>query len=162
VFIPAVRLDIDWQASIWISLAALLVASVLGAIKIWETFLVRPRLTVRFEWITSADPFKTLRFYVVNTGRVPVVIEEVRFLTSDTPVDQGWLWFDSVTRGDFPRALQPRDASPVIYMQAAEPGVDSPNDLRNYFRDDLIVAAAVVTIERSVRTRRYSLPGHDG
>ena len=90
-------------------------AVVLGAIKVWETFFVRPNLHMDFDWTTGRGPL-LFEFTFTNRGRRRIGVRSVVLAEADAIPGTGWS-SRSAIRDKLPVMLEPGDTSPVFSME---------------------------------------------
>ncbi len=79
-----------------------------------------PTVTIpsRSRKVESADPFKTLAWFVANVGRRKEIVKEVRFLKQSDAEDQGYTGRRHFNERIYPRVLGAHDASPQVSSSA--------------------------------------------
>lgn len=102
-------------ATFVVALIALIASLTLASIRIWEVALRRSRWDLKFDWIHGRRP-ERLRFTVANIGTRTYGIREIRFGTSDTPKDAGWMPQAAVL-DKLPLLIEEGEISDAFYIQ---------------------------------------------
>ena len=87
------------------------ISAVLALVKLWETFGLRSKLEMDFNWrFEPPGSPSVLLFTISNLGRRGDGVREVRFLGNTTPVDEGWTDWTAIM-SNLPIMLEPGDIS---------------------------------------------------
>lgn len=112
-----------------ISGLALVISAILAFIKVWETFFVRPKLSLESDWIGGGpNQVFALRFHLINGGRAPTTILEITFGDELTQPERGYTTSQSVL-ARLPMRIEPLDAAkPAFVIDVKPPGNPAHGD----------------------------------